>query len=264
MTAEYAHTADGTTISLVDFPPPQAARDPIALLEGRFVYIPKAPNGTPLGPQPDPRWDIYRLTRDKSAVPIGLRQYYQTPLTATYTFRNAADNGPGIIGDGTSQVIEAIDWVASRKDIAVLYDEKVLELAQHAQIVENQGRTVTGLSDGDKDMPTSDDRRTFYVSLSIESNLPATTQFKFADLWGVFFPLQKADAQICNDQIVTFHDAPRFANADSLNNTMIGHRDANEWQQLAEVDVKQGWPAAPVDPRTKSAGAMRSTSRWDS
>ena len=92
--------------------------------------------------------------------------------------------------------------------------------------------------------------RLLYVSMVTQAALPGATAFKVADLWGVFFPFTIADAQIAVDQIVTFHDAARLANTDSLNQTMIGHRDAGRWQELAEMDLNTGWPVAPTPPKS--------------
>ena len=239
MVAEYAHTTDGATFSLVDFPPPEANRNPRTLIEGRFVYLPKtAPDGTTLTAVPATELDLYTLQRDTSSPPIGPIDYYGSRV-ASYVLS-------GALGQATSTVVETIDWTASRLPIGELYNVRVEELMQIAQRVENQGRTVTGLSDGDKDLQTSDDMRMLYLSMVAQASLPGTTAFKVADLHGVFFPLTIADAQIAVDQIVTFHDAPRLANTDSLNATMIGHRDAGRWEGLATEDLNVGWPLAPA------------------
>lgn len=120
--SEYAHTADGTIISLLDFPPPEANRAPVPLISGQpRVYVPKASSGTPLGDQPIPEWDIYNLVRDVSEPSVGTRNYYQSPPIATYAFS-------GTLGQASGTVTETIDWTASRLPIAQLYDLKLLEI----------------------------------------------------------------------------------------------------------------------------------------
>lgn len=238
--SEYAHTADGITISLVDLPPPEANRAPVTLISGRpRVYIPKAPSGTPLGDDPIPEWDIYNLVRDLGEPLIGTRNYYQSPPVTSYAFT-------GLLGTSGGQVTEAINWAASRLPIAELYDIKVSqELEPKFVEVYDQGVTVNLVGGGGtRDLRT--DQRSFanYVSIG-SSKLPASTDYTIFDLWGAPFLMRKTDW----DEIATglsLHYTQTNANRDSHLQAMVALRDTPDWEGLANYDVSTGWPAAPV------------------
>ena len=153
----------------------------------------------------------------------------------------------GPLGQEASNAVETRDWTASRIDIDGLYTVRFEELTAIAQRVENQGRRVTGLSEGDRDLRTTDDARLGYT-YHVLQKVSAGLQIKTADQWGVFFAMTQPDAQAAIDQIFVFHETPLRANFDSLNQTMIGHRDAGRWDQLATMDLETGWPAAPTPP----------------
>lgn len=132
----YAHTADGTAISLVDFPGLRGdPRAPAPLIydpgdPGLQFYLPKAPNGTPLGPNAIPEWDVYNLVNDLSS-PVRQRNYYQTIPVATYAFS-------GTLGQASGTVTETIDWIASQLSIDDLLLIKQSELDAHAEFVTYQ------------------------------------------------------------------------------------------------------------------------------
>ena len=128
MVAEYAHTTDGSTFSLFDFPPAEAGRAAHTLLEGRQAYLPKTlPNDTGLIETPATDLDLYTLQRDPSSPPIGPINYYGARV-ASYVL-----SGP--LGQGTSLAVETVDWTASRLPIDELLAVKTQELDDHALFV---------------------------------------------------------------------------------------------------------------------------------
>ena len=243
--------ANVSNISLEDFPPVEAGRAAIAFNVGNLVYVPSAPSGYQVVALPATQWDVYERVPDP--IQPALNPAYYTRRTVSHEFRNSADTATGVVRDSDSRVFERATWDGI--PAADLYVIRQQELITTSQAVEDQGRTVTGLSDGDKDLQTRDDMRLLYLSMVAQAALPGATAFKVADLWGVFFPFTIADAQIAVDQITTFHDAARLANADSLNQQLITHRDASTtpgdaaWQSLATLDLTTGWPPAPVAPK---------------
>lgn len=131
-------------ISLVDFPPPAAERDPIGLGEGAFVYVPKAPNGTKLGPSPATGLDLYDLNRVTDPIPGGRPAVYYDPVEVV-EFRNAGDTGPGAVGDPTSQVIQRTSW--AEIPIADLFEIKRRDVAAQDQRVRyNAADTVLAVN----------------------------------------------------------------------------------------------------------------------
>lgn len=182
-----------------------------------------------------PSQNLYEVTPGTPCTPAG---HYQD--VRTYAFS-------GTVGNAAARVVETYACgVSEQIPIDDLLRIRQGELSRIAQQVEDQGRTVTGLSDGDKDMKTSDDMRILYLSMVAQAALPGATVFKVADLWNVFFPLTIADAQIVVDQITTFHDAARLANADSHNNQLNSLHGAGDWAGLSAYDLTTGWPPAPT------------------
>lgn len=124
----YVDPLDVANISLVDFPPPEAGRDPALLLTKQFAYLPKI--SVQLTDLPQAQWDIYALTLATNAPP-GPSAYYTR--TNAYAFRNAGDTGPGVVGDNTSFVKETA--VYTEIPIADLYERKRQEVANQDQTV---------------------------------------------------------------------------------------------------------------------------------
>lgn len=120
--------ANTATISVVDFPPPQANRDPAQLITGQFVYLPKI--SVQLTALPQAQWDVYALVQATELPPGGRPPTYYTS-TLTYAFRNAANTGPGVVGDDTSIVQQT--RVYAEIPIADLYDAKSEEVRAQDQ-----------------------------------------------------------------------------------------------------------------------------------
>ena len=83
-----------------------------------------------LGEEAVPEWDVYVRTLDEAPLP-GPRSYY-TPVDVL-SFRNAADDGPGVVKDPTSQVVLTRTW--AEIPIADLYQIKENDIFAYDQVV---------------------------------------------------------------------------------------------------------------------------------
>lgn len=257
----YAHVnpANVAEISRKDFPPPEANRAPVFLNQRVEVYLPKTlPDTTTLTERPAVDRDIYNFTADTSSPPIGQNSYYGERVTSL-AFRNSANTGVGTVGDATSQVVETIDWTASRLPIGDLYAVREEELRRIYGAVYDQGVQVTLESNGVQDVQTRVQAGLQYVYIAhsagtvygLTGGLPGITNYRVPDLWGRFFAMQPSDAAPGKNLPVglALHYTTTNAVSEDHSTQMETLRDANNWEGLATYDLTVNWPEAPTDPR---------------
>lgn len=277
----WVNPANATDISLVDFPPPAVNRGPINLVTGNTVYLPKIA-AVSLDEAPKPQWDLYNLVRATEQPPGGRPpEYYDSSLT--YAFRNAANTGPGVVGDATSIVQET--RIYTEIPIADLYLRKSQELTGYNAFVrvqsvrstapgsenfwiqlqeddrERQLNATKVLFDRLKDRTLGDDSSVVPPSVKSATSYwardPRVVLIRDSNGNRIFAPVDEVSwGHVVKDS--GLYDEGRQIAAINVQNAIEAELAADDWPALADIDVEDraayGWPLyyeGPVSPTIK-------------